>query len=204
MKQLFALSVALFLSFNPLKGSAQTIVSTAGHMVLVYDFVGNHFYVDVPCGRKEQVSEDGQYNIDGEPMQFLIFQHKLLPGTDSNALSLRYLNQFFTLQAQHLQEQYKQPIVVQRGDTVLNNGNPLLYIWFENPTAKGREDSDIPTYQLYAAVNIGDRIFGIYSPVFLNMSLAERKAYLKVIMNTIVRSEGIIDAKAVHDKFSVH
>jgi len=204
MKQV--LFVVLFLFCKML--SAQELIGTPTSLILVYNYPGANFYLELKGVEKMKTENQNVFIIDKKMVQIKILNKiKFIGNTKQNLTFVDFINEYVDWEKSYLEKTLSFNINSNIKCLKSVKGRDFAFWTYDMPINKQKETTDssitTPTQkQMFVLTRIKDYMVGINSPLFEDNQFDLIKNYLITNIDGIIESDNEINVEELNKKMN--
>jgi hypothetical protein len=188
--------------------SAQDLIATPTSLILVYNYPGNYFYLQLSGEDKRKTENENVFVIDNELIQVkTLHKDKFIKNTNQDLSFVDFMKTYINWEKTYFEETFSLNINSNVEFLKSIKGRDIAFWTYDWPIDKPVEktDSTITTTtqkQLFVLTRIKDYLVGINSPLFEKDKYDTIKSYLVSNIDGIVEFQNEIDVETLNKQLN--
>jgi len=205
MKQILII-IVLFFFCKVL--NAQDLIGTPTSLILVYNYPGNYFYLQLNGVDKRKTENENVFVIDNELVQVkTLHKDKFIKNTKQDLSFVDFMKTYINWEKTYLEETFSFNINSKVEFLKSTKGRDIAFWTYDMPLEEPKQTTDstitTPTQkQIFVLARIKDYLVGINSPLFEKDKFDTIKNYLVTNIDGIVESKNEIDVEALNNQLN--
>lgn len=183
---------------------AQGLIGTPHSLILVYNFPGNYFYIELQGKDKSTTEKDGVFIIDNKVVQVVaVSKNKFLDDTLQPISTKEFIKKYIKWESDYIVSSFAYEPKNQIEFITSGKGREVAFWTYDMPVLEpaAKPDSAIQSVtqkQMFVITRAKDYVVGIYSPLFENDQFENIKTYLVENIDGLVESANEIDMEELN------
>jgi len=188
--------------------SAQDLIGTPTSLILVYNYPGNYFYLQLNGQDKKKTENENVFVIDNRLVQVkTLNKTKFIKDTNQDLSFVDFMNAYINWEKSYIEETFSFDTKSKVEFLKTVKGRDIAFWTYDMPlnNNKQKTDSTVTTpsqKQFFVLTRVKDYLVGINSPLFENDNFDSIKSYLISNSDGIVESMTEIDVEALNRKIN--
>lgn len=200
MKVSFSLILLLILQAI----GAQGLIGTPHSLILVYNFPGNYFYIELQGKDKSTTDKDGVFIVDNKIVQVVaVPKNKFLDDTLQPISTKEFIKKYIKWESDYIASTFAYQLKNQIEFITSGKGREVAFWTYDMPVSDPAAKSDsaiesVTQKQMFVITRAKDYVVGIYSPLFEIAQFENIKTYLVENIDGLVESAKEIDREKLN------
>lgn len=188
--------------------SAQDLIGSPTSLILVYNYTGNYFYIQLNGQDKKKTENENVFVIDNRLVQVkTLNKTKFIKDTKQDLSFVDFINAYINWEKSYIEETFSFDTKSKVEFLKTAKGQDIAFWTYDMPlnNNKQKTDSTVTTpsqKQIFVLTRVKDYLVGINSPLFENDNFSSTKSYLISNSDGIVESKTEIDVEALNRKIN--
>ncbi|GET23124.1 hypothetical protein [Prolixibacter denitrificans] len=185
---------------------AQGLIGTPNSLIVVYNYPGNHFYMEVKGKDKRTTDQAGVYIIDNRVVQIhAVSKDKFLEDTSQVLTTKEFIEKYIKWEVDYIESSFSFNVNSHVEFLKSKKGRDIAFWTYDMPAGEPevKTDSTVTTptqKQLFVVTRTKDFVVGINSPLFQKDQFDNIKNYLFDNIDGLVESNKEIDLDELNKK----